>query len=353
MIIYHDSDVTVWKLEQVGLDHQRVTLEEFFSSSQHKIACYHVPFPEETTWIDRFNRTYLSADHTLIFCSELHDATVDQLISLDLPRVTMLVCGVINHQFNHAQICPWMDWFIIPTYFYRVVKPNFLREHLLPQINKPKKFDMLLGMLRKHRTFIYNYVKARPTLDQQGIVTYFKTVYGDLLNSQQFILDDPGVTLINPIRFSIDNVDYYGHRMNLSTIVPIKVYNDSYYSVVAETNYSNLYNFYTEKIVKPIISGRLFVAVAGQHYLRNLKSLGIETFSGVIDESYDTVADPQQRWTMAMQQVEYLCLQDPTEIYSKIQPIVEHNKRVLLEKDWQADVSRELRAVVLDHTRQN
>jgi len=339
MIIYHDSDVTVWQLEQVELANQRATLEEFLSSNDRKIACYHVPFPEETTWIDRFNRTYLSADHTLIFCSELHNATVDQLISLDLPRVTILACGVINHQFNHAQIFPWMDWFIIPTYFYRVVQPNFLQDQLLPHINKPKKFDMLLGMLREHRTFIYNYVKSRPMLDQQGIITYFKIVYGDLLDSQQFILDDPGVTLINPIQFSIDNVDYYGHNMNLSTIVPLKVYNDSYYSVVAETNYSNLYNFYTEKIVKPIIGGRLFVAIAGQHYLKNLRSLGLQTFSNVIDESYDDVADNKQRWTMAMQQIEYLCLQDPVEIYNKIRSIIEHNKQILLDKDWQAEVT--------------
>jgi hypothetical protein len=127
--------------------------------------------------------------------------------------------------------------------------------------------------------------------------------------------------------------------MNLSTIVPLKVYNDSYYSVVAETNYSNLYNFYTEKIVKPIISGRLFVAIAGQHYLKNLRSLGLQTFSNVIDEGYDDVADNKQRWTMAMQQIEYLCLQDPVEIYNKIQPIIEHNRRVLLEKDWQAEVT--------------
>jgi hypothetical protein len=147
------------------------------------------------------------------------------------------------------------------------------------------------------------------------------------------------VTLIKPIEFSIDNVDYYGHKMNLSTIVPVKVYNDTYYSVVAETNYSNLYNFYTEKIVKPIISGRLFVAIAGQYYLKNLRSLGLQTFSSVIDESYDEVADNKQRWTMAMQQIEFLCNRDPIEVYSKIQDVLENNKRVLLEKDWQADVA--------------
>ena len=339
MIIYHDTDVTVWQLEQVGSVGTQCSLDEFLDSNDTKVACYHVPFPDETTWIDRFNTTYPQADHTYIFCSELYDATVEQLIGLDRDHVTMLVCGVINYEFKHANVVPWMDWFIIPTYFYRIVNPDFLNEQLVAQANKPKKFDMLLGMLREHRTFAYNYVKARPELDRQGIVTYFKTVHGTLLDNPQFILDDPGVTLINPIQFSIDNVDYYGHKMNLSTIVPLKVYNSSYYSVVAETNYSNLYNFYTEKIVKPIISGRLFVAVAGQHYLRNLKSLGIETFGSVIDESYDTVADPRRRWTMAMQQIEYLCLQDPVEIYNKIQPIIEHNRRVLLEKDWQADVS--------------
>jgi hypothetical protein len=235
-----------------------------------------------------------------------------------------------------------MDWFIIPTYFYRIVKPDFLDGQLLPQANKPKKFDMLLGMLRQHRTFVYNYVKARPELDQQGIVTYFKDTRQSLLDNKQFILDDPGVTPINPIQFSIDNVDYYGHKMNLSTIVPSTVYNASYYSVVAETNYSNLYNFYTEKIVKPIISGRVFVAIAGRHYLKNLKTLGFETFSSVIDESYDEVADNKQRWTMAMQQIEFLCQQDPVEVYDKLQSVIDHNRQLLLEKDWQADIASQI-----------
>jgi hypothetical protein len=86
--------------------------------------------------------------------------------------------------------------------------------------------------------------------------------------------------------------------MSLSQVIPLSIYNQTAYSVVAETNYDNNYIFNTEKIVKPILARRLFLVVSGQHYLRNLRSLGFKTFDGIIDETYDTIADFEQRCTI-------------------------------------------------------
>ena len=134
--------------------------------------------------------------------------------------------------------------------------------------------------------------------------------------------------------------------MNLSQVVPFVVYNDSYYSVVAETNAVNEFNFYTEKVVKPILGRRLFVAIAGQGYLRRLRSVGFKTFSDVIDESYDLEPDHTTRWGMAMDQVKFLIEQDPVEIYAKIKHVVEHNQRVMLETDWYQNLTKQLITVI-------
>jgi hypothetical protein len=130
--------------------------------------------------------------------------------------------------------------------------------------------------------------------------------------------------------------------MNLSQVVPFVIYNDSYYSVVAETNAVNEFNFYTEKVVKPILGRRLFVAVAGQGYLQRLRSFGFKTFGEVIDESYDTEPDASRRWTMALDQIKFLTTQNPEEIYSKIKSVVEHNQSLMLTNNWYQDFTLQL-----------
>jgi hypothetical protein len=138
--------------------------------------------------------------------------------------------------------------------------------------------------------------------------------------------------------------------MSLSQVIPFSIYNQTAYTVVAETNYDNHYSFYTEKIVKPILAERLFVAFSGQHYLRNLRSLGFKTFDRIIDETYDSVEDCDLRFKLACEQIQYLINQPQEEILDKIRPITEHNKQIMLATDWYGDFSKELRAVLLDHT---
>jgi hypothetical protein len=134
--------------------------------------------------------------------------------------------------------------------------------------------------------------------------------------------------------------------------VPLTVYNQTNYSIVAETNFENHYNFYTEKIVKPIMSKRLFVAVAGQHYLKNLRDFGFRTFDSIIDESYDNESDSHHRWTMAMDQVTWLCKQDPETVLTQVKDIVEHNYHVMFERDWYGEFSslldQEIRPLLQD-----
>jgi hypothetical protein len=136
----------------------------------------------------------------------------------------------------------------------------------------------------------------------------------------------------------------------LSQIIPLDIYNYSTYSIVAETNYDNHYSFYTEKIVKPILARRLFIVFGGQHYLRNLRQMGFQTFDGIVDETYDTVENSDERFQLALEQMHKLIDQPQDLILEKIWPIVEHNQRVMLETDWYGDFARELRAVLLDHT---
>ena len=58
--------------------------------------------------------------------------------------------------------------------------------------------------------------------------------------------------------------------------------------VVCETNTTSGTFFITEKTIRPISYGRLFLVIGSPNYERNLKELGFDTFDDILDKSYDT-----------------------------------------------------------------
>ena len=353
--VYIDSNTCLFHFE--NLKHYTFEFQHYFIeannliqfiNSKHviKFSVFHVPFFNDISWIERLEQSYTVTDHVFVFCSELHQHTVDQLISLDRPGISIFMCGFVNYNFKQAQIYSWMDWFVTTVYFYNTVQPSLLNEKLSPQINKSKYFDILLGCRRLHRDIVHQYILDNQMLDKV-IMTYHRRWNVDLRETDH-IFESEGLEFLPESNYthSVHQVRYHGHKMNLSQVVPFVVYNDSYYSVVAETNAVNEFNFYTEKVVKPILGRRLFVAIAGQGYLRRLRSVGFKTFSDVIDESYDLEPDHTTRWGMAMDQVKFLTEQDPVEIYAKIKHVVEHNQRVMLETDWYQNLTKQLITVI-------
>jgi len=360
MLIYADTDVCQYHLEQIGQDFTR-DFESFVRASGPKSAVFHVPFPWEggygDLFVGRINRVQ-DCDRIIILCSELHNRTYEFIRQFDLPNVSYFLCGFINRRPEHSHVYRWMDWFLTTLKFYRAV-PTFL-DKLTPYAVKPKAFDVLLGQPRSHRDAVYNYMKPH---EDQIVLTYMRDFSQGLYDhdftaiaiqdrpSKEYTWDLDGITIPkDPVNFTIESVELHGQRVSISQVVPISIYNETAYSVVTETNFMNSYTFYTEKIVKPILAERLFVAFCGQHYLRNLHNLGFRTFGDVINESYDEEPDIAKRYSMIYEQMLYLFNQPQEEILAKVKPIAEYNKRHMLATDWYGDFSKELRAVLPAHT---
>ena len=357
--IFHDgggvSQFHFNQLRNIKFDEERHYYEgadsfEQFLDSTHKfkIASFHVPFPNKNEWTLRAKSAYNKVDHIFVFCSELHKATAEQLTRLDKPKVSIYVNGTFNKPFKHAQVHQWMDWFCQPLRFYKELYPEFLNEHLSTD-PAPMMFDALLGAQREHRDFVFFFIRA-----SMNKHLYYSTYYQRIdmpLQFTGFDMDEDGVEPIPDavLNHSIDKVRYHGQELSVSQIVPTKIYNQTNYSIVAETNAENNFSFPTEKVTKPLMAGRLFVVIAGQHYLRNLRSLGFKTFDSIIDESYDAEPDPKQRWSMAMQQCEWLCQQDPALILEQVKPIVDHNKQLIFTHDWYNEVSSLLESEILPY----
>jgi hypothetical protein len=255
-----------------------------------------------------------------------HDLS-DFLLSNSDPKIEFFVDADLNCPVPHAKSIT--SWFMCPKNFY-VTSPQAisLLGQLTSNTNKLKFFDCLLGTKKPHRDQIEFFYSKSPYQDK-FIFVYFKN---DVRNGQWH------TTQLDGINFSADLVDFEGWQTPLSALVPVDIYNQSYYSIVAETIALNTHTQYTEKLAKPILAKRLFVVFSGQYYLRNLKRNGFMTFDSVIDESYDAIADDNMRFAQAWQQVEYLCSQDPVAVQHKIKSIVDHNQQHFLTTNWHANM---------------
>jgi hypothetical protein len=321
-------------------------LSHFMNSSHPKnLGFLHLPYPFVASTQAKLDEIYDRCDHVFVISTELHDPIKDFIINNDRPRITYYVCGHVNQPLQHAVVKQYLDWFETSRFFYRDYLPEML-QRINYQTPKESHFDILLGRKKLHRDHVYKFVKENLRAENR-ILTYFNEHEIDFATgNEQWIWEDRGMQFENTPQWTVDFVRYYGHRMSISQVIPIMLYNQSAYSVVAETNFDNAYSFYTEKTAKPIIARRLFVMFAGKHYLRNLHKLGFKTFHGIIDESYDNISDNNARWAAACEQIAWLCKQDQAEILAKIQPIVEHNFSVMMTTDWQKDFIRDLEALV-------
>jgi hypothetical protein len=87
-------------------------------------------------------------------------------------------------------------------------------------------------------------------------------------------------------------------------------YIDTYFSLVTETVFDIPYSFRTEKIWKPIVMGHPWIAVANQGFYRDMRNLGFQTYSHVIDDSFDTIDNSEDRLDRIVSVVNDLCRQD-------------------------------------------
>lgn len=346
--VYVDTDSARFHFDQLNdlkfhHTHYHRQLDAFLAQEfSASVAAFHVPFPVDPDFPRRVRACHEHCDHVFIFCSELHTFTVSQLWELDLPGVSFYLCGAMNRQFTQAKTYFWLDWFYTSSYWYIHINQDYLNQRLKPYDIKPQAFDALLGNQRPHRDFVYDYVKQH--LDHQVLMTYVRRADQSLLNNSEFRAETEGVEYYEhrSYQHSVDRVRFHGVDMSLSQIVPVEIYNQTAYSIVAETNFNSSFNFYTEKTVKPMLARRLFIAIAGRHHLHNLRQLGFQTFGNIIDESYDDVLDDVQRWQQAMEQARWLAQQPQQEILEKIKPIAEHNYRLMIQRNWYLEFLQQL-----------
>jgi hypothetical protein len=103
---------------------------------------------------------------------------------------------------------------------------------------------------------------------------------------------------------------------------------DSYISLVSETDISPHYAFLTEKTFKRFAWKHPFLIWGNPYSLGHLRDLGYRTFSPWLNERYDTIQDPKKRFDVLFAEIERLSsmsLEDIHKMYLEMIPVLEHN----------------------------
>jgi hypothetical protein len=145
--------------------------------------------------------------------------------------------------------------------------------------------------------------------------------------------------------FQVDDLDTHAHNTYSQNMT--QLYQDSYFNVILETMIDidgSGGQLISEKTFKPIFNNQFFVAVSSVDHQRHLRELGYKTFGRCIDESYDSVADNQQRFEAVLLLTQELASADQQflhDLYKNLQPEITHNFQM-----FQSGMAHRLRAVV-------
>ena len=241
-----------------------------------------------------------------------------------------LFCELVpNYKSN---IKTYITWFMNTKNFY--AESSWAKDDLKKlthSTNKEKFFDCLLGSKRNERDKIEELYSSSENKNNI-IFSYYKN---DIASGYW--------------DFDIKNSHHSGDKIvidnditSISNILPISVYNNSFYSIVSETASSNNFSFFTEKTAKPIVAKRPFIVFSGKHYLKNLRKLGFQTFNNVVDESYDDIDDIDLRFKKAWGEVERLCSRSPHDVMSKLSTVLEYNYNHFINTNWSSTIKEDL-----------
>ena len=286
--------------------------------------------------------------------------------NFDINKTFLLVSAepVIDNINSYIEWCKKNNYVAIPNLLFNntfesnaanelMFDTNFVTVQNLSTITKKKNFLFFNGMSRPHRLWLIGEILLRNL--QDNFYMSMQSTAPDILKrlpliskcNKEFNKIETIITKnieLFPMTLTHKGINH-GH-----TIHDLKLYNDSYISLVSETvffkdmAFEKLWEFdgwhvrsmyFTEKTWKAVKAKHPFILAGPPHMLKRLKEIGYKTFSPWINESYDNIENDVQRIEAIVDELERLCKftdKDWLDFQEFIIPIVEHNFSTLKSK---------------------
>jgi hypothetical protein len=218
--------------------------------------------------------------------------------------------------------------------------------------HKPYKFLFLNGRARPHRKYMYERFRRSGILDhalwtmldaKPTIVRSFQFRENgiDVMATSSALqrlpdhyeVDRYREPVFGPINPESSNLkqELFDKEWGEIYLEPAP-YVDTYFSLVTETICAeSAYSFRTEKIAKPLAMGHPFIVTSNQGFYKDLHDLGFKTFGHVIDETFDSIPNHQERVDRIIQVVTDLCQQDLASFLEECYNVCKYNQQHLAE----------------------
>jgi hypothetical protein len=122
-------------------------------------------------------------------------------------------------------------------------------------------------------------------------------------------LDSVGRRLLGLDQHGWKNIDL-GQASTASDLIE---YEQSWFTVITETEMRPRASRITEKVIKPLVNFHPLVVFGNPGALKMIREYGFVTFEELFDESYDEVLNPRQRFDLTYEQVVRACGWSETE----------------------------------------
>lgn len=189
---------------------------------------------------------------------------------------------------------------------FGINRKKFLNFNRRWRLHRP----MLVALLQSSNLLQHGYVSLAPSDDELN----WSDVWDGMIKPSICYDCDETANILLSNKESIINIPPLYLDVNDLTVNYFKIrsstnnyYDESYFSLVTETNYFDGPIFLTEKIFKPVLHQHPFILVSVHKSLEQFKSLGYKTFSPYFNEDYDLEENPCKRMMMIVNEVERLC----------------------------------------------
>lgn len=241
--------------------------------------------------------------------------------------------GLDNDCFVFISANTAADWYFSEhECFFRYVNRNQLANKV--KLVDPTKDFTLLN--RQHKWWRASIVAdlLRSEILTNSIWSYDTTT--DAIDSPE---DNPiSIYTINGLHEAVDAFldqgpyrcdDFSRQQQNDHHRVNEDLYTRSWFHIVVETHYDADQSggtFLTEKTWKCIKYGQPFVIVAPAGTLQHLRDMGFRVFDRVLDNSYDLIQDPTDRWLATKRLLQWIKQQDIKQLWNQCRDDIEWNQ---------------------------
>lgn len=203
---------------------------------------------------------------------------------------------------------------------------------------KPYRFLFLNGRSRPHRRALINAFEQRGLLSQ-ALWTNLDTHAGPIHLLPPEYEVEQFQSHMNTTQQGFVKAELFNNLWG-EIYIRSEPYIDTYFSVVTETVFDYAHSFRTEKIAKPLCQGHPWIAAANAGFYKDMHNLGFRTFGHVIDESFDSIDNAQDRIDRIVTIVDDLCGQDLLQLLAACESVCKYNQQHLREMShkWQQEL---------------